>query len=45
MTYNILDGGKNREQYLKKCWVGREPKSIDFASDHYPLMAEFDFMK
>jgi exodeoxyribonuclease-3 len=31
--------------YLKKCWVVREPNSINFASDHYPVMAEFDFIK
>ncbi len=29
--------------YLKRCWVVREPDSVNFASDHYPVMAEFDF--
>ena len=29
--------------YLKKCWVVREPNSVNFASDHYPVMAEFSF--
>lgn len=29
--------------YLKKCWVVREPDSINLASDHYPVMAEFCF--
>jgi exodeoxyribonuclease III len=29
--------------YLKKCWVVREPNSVDIASDHYPVMAEFSF--
>ncbi len=28
--------------YLKKCWVVREPKSVDLASDHYPVIAEFN---
>ncbi len=27
--------------YLKKCWVVREPKSVNLASDHYPVVAEF----
>lgn len=31
--------------YLKKCWVVREPDSVNFASDHYPVMAEFSFTK
>ena len=31
--------------YLKKCWVVREPNSINLASDHYPVMAEFSFIK
>jgi exodeoxyribonuclease-3 len=31
--------------YLKKCWVVREPSSINLASDHYPVMAEFSFTK
>lgn len=30
---------------LKKCWVVREPDSVNFASDHYPVMAEFSFTK
>jgi endonuclease/exonuclease/phosphatase family metal-dependent hydrolase len=29
--------------YLKKCWVVRTPNSVNLASDHYPVMAEFDF--
>lgn len=29
--------------YLKKCWVVREPTSVNVASDHYPVMAEFSF--
>jgi endonuclease/exonuclease/phosphatase family metal-dependent hydrolase len=29
--------------YLRKCWVVREPNSVDRASDHYPVMAEFKF--
>jgi len=30
---------------LKKCWVVREPNSVNLASDHYPVMAEFSFTK
>ncbi len=30
--------------YLKKCWVVREPESVNQASDHYPVIAEFSFM-
>lgn len=29
--------------YLKNCWVVREPDSLNLASDHYPVMAEFSF--
>ena len=29
--------------YLEKCWVVREPQSVNHASDHYPVMAEFIF--
>jgi exonuclease III len=29
--------------YLKQCWVVREPESVNRASDHYPVMAEFSF--
>lgn len=29
--------------YLKKCWVVREPDRVNHASDHYPVMAEFNF--
>ena len=29
--------------YLNTCWVVREPKSVNLASDHYPVMAEFSF--
>lgn len=28
---------------LKKCWIVREPNSVNFASDHCPVMAEFNF--
>jgi endonuclease/exonuclease/phosphatase family metal-dependent hydrolase len=31
--------------HLKKCWIIREPNSVNLASDHYPVMAEFSFMK
>ncbi|GAB1470220.1 hypothetical protein MASR2M66_10970 [Chloroflexota bacterium] len=31
------------KSFLKKCWVVREPESVILASDHYPVMAEFDF--
>ena len=31
--------------YLTKCWVVREPNSVNLASDHYPVMAEFVFTK
>jgi exodeoxyribonuclease-3 len=30
---------------LKKCWVVQEPNSVNLASDHYPVMAEFSFQK
>jgi exodeoxyribonuclease-3 len=29
--------------YLEQCWVVRAPDSVNIASDHYPLMAEFNF--
>jgi exodeoxyribonuclease III len=29
--------------YLKRCWVVREPNSVNLASDHYPVIAEFSF--
>jgi len=29
--------------YLRKCWVVRYPNSVNCASDHYPVMAEFNF--
>jgi exonuclease III len=29
--------------YLKMCWVVREPNTVNVASDHYPVMAEFSF--
>jgi exonuclease III len=29
--------------YLKKCWVVREPKNVNQASDHFPVMAKFSF--
>jgi len=28
---------------LKKCWIVREPESVHLASDHYPVIAEFNF--
>ncbi|MFN8413224.1 MAG: endonuclease/exonuclease/phosphatase family protein [Anaerolineales bacterium] len=31
------------KNHLKNCWVVRDPKSTNLASDHYPVMAEFDF--
>jgi len=31
------------KSFLKRCWVVREPESVNHASDHYPVMAEFDF--
>ena len=31
--------------YLKRCWVVREPNNVNLASDHYPVMAEFSFIK
>jgi endonuclease/exonuclease/phosphatase family metal-dependent hydrolase len=31
------------KSYLKKCWVVREPHSVNLASDHYPVIAEFSF--
>lgn len=30
------------KKYLSKCWVLREPQSVNLASDHYPIMAEFN---
>lgn len=30
--------------HLKKCWVVRTPNSVNFASDHYPVMAEFNLI-
>ena len=30
------------QKHLKECWVVREPKSVMQASDHYPVVAEFD---
>ncbi len=29
--------------FLKRCWVVREPESVNYASDHFPVMAEFIF--
>jgi len=29
--------------HLEKCWVVREPKAVAQASDHYPVIAEFNF--
>jgi endonuclease/exonuclease/phosphatase family metal-dependent hydrolase len=31
------------KSYLKRCWVVGEPDSVNLASDHYPVMAEFSF--
>lgn len=33
------------KSYLKKCWVVREPDSVNLASDHFPVMAEFSITK
>ena len=33
----------NLKDYLKKCWVVREPIVVEKASDHYPVVAEFEF--
>jgi endonuclease/exonuclease/phosphatase family metal-dependent hydrolase len=33
------------KMHLRKCWVVRGPTSINLASDHYPVMAEFIFNK
>ena len=30
------------KEYLKKCWVVREPLVVEQASDHYPVVAEFE---
>jgi exodeoxyribonuclease-3 len=30
------------KEHLTKCWVVREPNSVNLASDHYPVAAEFD---
>lgn len=30
------------QRYLKDCWVVREPQSVSEASDHFPVVAEFD---
>ncbi|SRR6266496_2257368 len=30
------------QKVLKECWVMREPSSVIQASDHYPVVAEFD---
>ena len=30
------------QAYLKDCWTVREPDIVDNASDHYPVVAEFD---
>jgi exodeoxyribonuclease-3 len=29
--------------FLKKCWIVKEPDSVNLASDHFPVMAEFSF--
>ncbi|MFT3895227.1 MAG: endonuclease/exonuclease/phosphatase family protein [Anaerolineales bacterium] len=29
------------EPYLEGCWVVNDPESVNFASDHYPVLAEF----
>ena len=36
----IFVNGKLKD-YLKRCWVVKEPASVNQASDHYPVMAEF----
>jgi exonuclease III len=30
------------QKHLKECWIVREPKIVIQASDHYPVLAEFD---
>lgn len=30
------------KKYLKNCWVVREPNAVTKASDHYPVVAEFN---
>jgi endonuclease/exonuclease/phosphatase family metal-dependent hydrolase len=32
------------KENLTKCWVVQKPNSVDLASDHYPVVAEFSFM-
>ena len=34
---------RKMKELLKKCWVVRESESTKYASDHYPVMAEFNF--
>lgn len=29
--------------HLSKCWIVRQPESVNLASDHYPVVAEFRF--
>ena len=31
------------KEHLKECWVVREPPAVIKASDHYPVVAEFEF--
>ncbi len=33
------------KRYLKQCRVIREPQSVNHASDHYPVIAEFDIQE
>jgi len=40
----IFVNAKMKEN-LRGCWVVREPNSVNLASDHHPVMAEFDFAK
>jgi exodeoxyribonuclease III len=41
LDYIFVDAGMKK--HLKNCWVAREPESVNRASDHYPVMAEFSF--
>jgi exonuclease III len=40
LDYIFVDEGL--KNCLRKCWVVREPAIIEQASDHYPVMAEFE---
>jgi len=40
LDYIFVNGELSK--YLKECWVVREPLVVEKASDHYPVVAEFD---